>query len=205
MLLSHKGETGSFQILCQPSIQQLTVTVYRLSPSSHRPTAIPQHTLLLPKGWSQAGVSLGLVGSSMGDLSKLSSCWKWCWWTSRGRSSLWSKKPKCPSAVMETLCCRRLRPLRWDVKLRSWRAMGIIDPIRFTAVSRGSLVSWPNSKPSSLNLPPNHPPVLLDKNNYLSLHLSWCAVNALVQNPCRASPACVLRIGGGWGVSPSSM
>uniref|UniRef100_A0A0E9W342 Uncharacterized protein n=1 Tax=Anguilla anguilla TaxID=7936 RepID=A0A0E9W342_ANGAN len=27
---------------------------------------------------------------------KVSCCWKWCWWASRGQSSLWSNKPHMP-------------------------------------------------------------------------------------------------------------
>ena len=136
----------------------------------------------------------------MGDLlGKLSCCWKWCWWTSRGRSSLWSKYPKCLSAVMGTLWCRRWRLSEETLNRGPDTLWSLKIPLHSLQRVEGSLVSWLNSQSDSLNLPPNHPDSI-GKND---LHfLSWCVMSVLLQNGSRASPRWVLHIGGGWGKFP---
>ena len=109
-------------------------------------------------------------------------------------SSLWSNK--CPSAVT---CCRQCCLLGemlnrgpdslWSLMIPWWHSSQIVG---------GSL----NSKPGSLNLPPNHSD-LIGKKNVLSLSTSadvwwafWHKMAAI------ASPRWVLHIGGGWGEFP---
>ena len=155
------------------------------------PSTIQTCTQLLSNGWSYTGG--GLVSNWMGDLlGKLSCCWKWCWWNSRGWGSLWANYPQCPIAVMGTAS------FRCNIKLGCWHTVAIKGPMTLSAKCTGFpgvLAKFP-----TLALSTCHQIIPWSKMFSLSLHLSWCVASVVAQkNVSHASPRWVLHIGGGCG------